>query len=159
MKIRMLLAGLGLLFSGYAMGYGDAGCGLGSLVMTKNTVVSQTLAVTTNGTSANQVFGITSGTSGCKRKGFVRQEKEQEHFIAANFNNLKEDIARGSGENLTALGYLLGCPPEKQPAFRQVLQQNFGAIVPESATPEQVLGNVKETVRADGNLGGACRRA
>src|SRR5262245_22752963 len=46
-------------------GYGAAGCGLGSVFFGSKPGFIQVLAATTNGTSGNQTFGITSGTSNC----------------------------------------------------------------------------------------------
>ncbi|HMX95743.1 MAG TPA: DUF3015 family protein, partial [Elusimicrobiota bacterium] len=50
------------------------GCGLGYVLFgnNDNTPVMQILAATTNGTSANQTFGMTSGTSGCTEDGAVK---------------------------------------------------------------------------------------
>ncbi len=45
--------------------YGTAGCGLGSIVIGSKPGMMQIFAATTNGTSASQSFGITSGTSNC----------------------------------------------------------------------------------------------
>lgn len=47
-------------------------CGWGSKVFEgKSGIAPQVLAVTTNGTSGNQTFGITFGTSGCTQDGVV----------------------------------------------------------------------------------------
>src|SRR5690606_10475644 len=50
-----------------AGGHGPAGCGLGTEVVFKNANQwwQHVLAATTNGTSGNQTFGMTSGTLGC----------------------------------------------------------------------------------------------
>lgn len=49
------------------------GCGWGSKLFDgQQGVAPQVLAVTTNGTSGNQTFGITSGTSGCSQDGVVK---------------------------------------------------------------------------------------
>lgn len=47
----------------YSRPYGMAGCGLGSMVVGKNG--GQVTAGTTNGSSSNQYFGITTGTLNC----------------------------------------------------------------------------------------------
>jgi hypothetical protein len=44
----------------------STGCGLGTIIFEgQKGIAPQVLAVTTNGTSGNQTFGITSGTLGC----------------------------------------------------------------------------------------------
>src|SRR6186713_935077 len=62
------MLGLGLFFTSAnaaADGYGPAGCGLGSMIFEPDSGFTQVFAATTNGTSGNQTFGITSGTSNC----------------------------------------------------------------------------------------------
>lgn len=157
MITRILIsAALALGFSSNLWAYGDAGCGLGSLVMTKNTIVSQILAMTTNGTSWSQTLGITSGTSGCKRSGIVMNDQAQTHFVAANFQTLKEDMAKGAGESVVGLGALMGCPQSHLATFGSFMQSHYDSIVPTDATPDQVLENIHSALGADEVLGAAC---
>src|SRR5262245_61167540 len=58
--------------------YGQAGCGLGSMLFGKdNSKLMQVLAATTNGIGGNQSFAIPSGTSNCTEAGVVKAEREQ----------------------------------------------------------------------------------
>src|ERR1700722_2615209 len=98
--------------------YGDAGCGLGNLLMKKD---NQVLAATTNGTSASQTFGISSGTSNCVDAGTVRKEAKVQLYIEANKLTLAKDISRGSGESLSTLEHLLDCSGKP---VGPVLQEN-----------------------------------
>ena len=66
--------------SAFAAGYGDAGCGLGSIVFGSEQGGVQVLAATTNGTFYSQTFGITTGTSNCNPAGLVKLDKEREEF-------------------------------------------------------------------------------
>ena len=101
--ITVLLSG----FNAVAAGYGAAGCGLGAILFEgKNDKVSQVLAATTNGTSGNQTFGITTGTLNCDT-GKLRISRTT--FIEANKFALANDIARGEGETLAAVSTLYGC--------------------------------------------------
>ena len=86
-----------------------AGCGLGYVLFgsEKNDRVSQILAATTNGTSGNQTFGITSGTSGCTEDGAVKFVKEAEVFAEVNLDTLRQEMAAGKGEYVTAFATLL----------------------------------------------------
>lgn len=99
------------LFAGsaFAAGYGDAGCGLGSQVMGPEKGAKQVLAATTNGTSANQTFGITSGTSNCQEGGIFKSAKQVPAYIEMNKIALAKDAARGEGETLAGLSNLMGC--------------------------------------------------
>lgn len=126
-----LISVLVLVLSTAAFGStGDAGCGLGSLIISKNTKVSQTLALTTNATSWSQLFGITSGTSNCSAKGFVKNEAETQYYAEANLPSLKVDMARGSGESLAAFGQLMGCTQSDMGAFSHAAQSKFSALFP-----------------------------
>ncbi len=82
---KILLVLLGLFFvssNAFAAGYGDAGCGLGSMLFGNSPGKgSQILAVTTNGTGM-QSFGISSGTSNCDATdGIILAEKEGDLFV------------------------------------------------------------------------------
>jgi hypothetical protein len=126
---------LAFLLSGVtAFAYGPAGCGLGSLIISKDTIVSQTLAETTNATLLNQFFGITSGTSNCNTNGFVMREKEAEAFAEANMQNLEVDMARGHGESLTAFAQILGCNQNAIPSFGHMTQSKYENLFPKAST-------------------------
>ncbi len=62
----LALGALGALaLSAHAAPYGEAGCGLGSMIFGDSPGFVQVLAATTNGCSGSQTFGITTGTSNC----------------------------------------------------------------------------------------------
>ena len=74
-------------------------CGLGSKVFEgQKGVAPQVLAATTNGTSGNQTFGITSGTLGCSQDGVVSSNWKTALFIDGNKSQLARDAASGQGE-------------------------------------------------------------
>ena len=157
---KYLIAIVGtLLFSSTALaaGYGDAGCGLGSLLFGNQSGPVQILAATTNGTSLNQAFGITSGTSNCDAKGFDTTKLEQERFVAHNFSGVAKEMAVGEGEQLAALSGLLGCPTLQQTRFNTVAQQNYSAIfASDTTTPSEMLTAVKTVMSSDAELAAAC---
>lgn len=135
----------------------DAGCGLGSMVMRDNTKVSQTLAVTTNGTFLTQLFGITSGTSNCSANNFVKKEKEAIYFAESNMTNLKIEMARGQGESLTALAEILGCKGQAAESFGTMTRSKYSNILPASnVTPIQMLENIQGEISKDQGLRQAC---
>lgn len=122
----------------------NTGCGLGSMAFQGNDgLVSQTFAVTTNGTFGNQTFGITSGTSNCEQfKTFTMNDKVNV-FVAENMDGLAKDIARGQGEHLEALATLMALDQELRPQFYGALQQNFSQIYASAAvTPAEVLAGI-----------------
>jgi hypothetical protein len=135
--------------------YGTAGCGLGSILFGAKPGIVQIFAATTNGTSANQTFGITSGTSNCvDANGGTASARA---FVETNREALAKDIARGSGETLASLSSLAGCGDSK--AVGTKLQKNFKKIFPNArATNVAVSESVISTLKSDatlacGNLG------
>jgi hypothetical protein len=103
--------------------YGEAGCGLGSIVMGKDG--NQILAATTNSSSYTNYFGITSGTSNCTDSGSVSAGKEIPMFIDVNKMALAKDAARGEGETLTGLAKLMGCDSK---ILGQSMKSNYNQI-------------------------------
>lgn len=83
------------------------------------------LQATTNGTSANQTFGITSGTSNCKKVKLVMNERAAE-FVASNMDQLTREIALGQGESVNTLAELMNV--DNKEAFASTLQANYNSI-------------------------------
>jgi hypothetical protein len=140
---------------------GDAGCGLGSVIIQKNSKGLQLLAMTTNGSLLTQPLGITSGTSGCSASGLVQNDKEMEYFVEVNHDDLSREMAQGKGEKLNTLAALNGCATtEAQAAFAGMTQSSFAKIVPSADTkaPEMVQ-NLKGEAAADVNVTKLCRVA
>ncbi|MGD8572512.1 MAG: DUF3015 domain-containing protein [Gammaproteobacteria bacterium] len=115
-------------------------CGWGSKLFDGQSGMGpQVLAVTTNGTSGNQTFGITSGTSGCTQDGTVSSNWQTAMFIDGNKNKLARDMARGQGETLDSLAALLGIPTQQKNDFYRLTKANYGRIFPDTnVTAEEV---------------------
>ncbi len=149
-----LVAHFGLSSVSFA---GDAGCGLGSVVIQKNSKLLQLFAITTNATFFSQAFGITSGTSNCSANGIVFNDKEATIYAEANLQNLKIDMARGSGESLTAFAQTLGCGKEVTPAFGEMTQKHYQNIFPNAdVLPIQFLESIKNEIHNDKTLNSNC---
>lgn len=86
--------------------YGMAGCGLGSVVFADKPGMIQIVAATLNGTSMNQSFGLTFGTSNCAEK---EAEARASDFIEVNKVALENDLVRGDGEVVASLQRVMGC--------------------------------------------------
>lgn len=119
----------------------QTGCGLGGQVIkAPNSAVMYALQATTNGTSGNQTFGITSGTSGCTKAKLVMNERAQE-FVASNMDVLSKEIAVGHGESVDTLAELLSV--EDKAAFSASLQANYNSIyTSEKVEMNEVLDNI-----------------
>ncbi len=146
-----------LASTGHTAGYGAAGCGLGSLVFGNEAGPVQIFASTTNGTFGSQTFGITSGTSNCDAMGIVLSEREDNVFVAYNFDSIKKEMATGEGEHLDTLSGLVGCPSEKGSQFASYTQQNYKAIFASAqTTPEEMLQAVKGGIASHPELATSC---
>ncbi len=120
----------------------NTGCGLGSQILkNQDSVMMQVFAATTNGTSGNQTFGITSGTSGCaKPSKFVSNDKANK-FVAENMDSLALNISNGQGEALDTLATLLHV--SNKDVFASTLQSNFDKIyTSENVTSAEVIDNI-----------------
>ncbi len=154
MKKKLLAAvALGALWSVSAHAE-NTGCGLGSMVWEgQSGVAPQVLAVTTNGTSGNQTFGITSGTLGCTQDGVVRSSAQLSMYTGSNMDAIARDMSIGQGESLEVLAELMGVEAEDRPAFYAALQQNYEGIFSTSdVTAEQVISGIDATLRDDAQL-------
>lgn len=138
----------------FAAPYGMAGCGLGSIVFGDKPGIVQTFAATTNGTFGTQTFGITSGTSNCVQGGEMMPGAEA--FMDINYDAIQKEAAEGKGEHLAALGVLLGCSEQSQPALFQTIQTRHGEIFTESKDADAALANVKSVVRTEPVLAQQC---
>jgi len=120
MKLLSALVALGLVVAGTAahaqkkqslhdqfsgQGYGMAGCGLGSIVFGEKPGMIQIVAATLNSTGY-QTIAITLGTSNCGEAG---KHARANQFIEVNKVALENDLARGAGESIVALGEVMGC--------------------------------------------------
>jgi hypothetical protein len=128
MKKILVSAVAAMLMAGgaYANVNSQTGCGLGSqIIKDDSSAVMLALQATTNATSGNQTFGITSGTSGCTKTKFVMNERAEE-FVAANMDQLAKEIAMGQGESIDTLAELLDV--EDKASFAASLQKNYNEI-------------------------------
>jgi hypothetical protein len=123
-------------------GYGNAGCGLGSLLFDPSNGFTQVFAATTNGTSGTQTFGITSGTSNCDASGY--QAGSTAAYIQTNRAALAKDVARGKGATVAGLSDLAGCTSSK--AVGKKLQRNFKVIFSDAAASDKQVSDRMITV-------------
>jgi len=126
--VTLSLMLVGSAFAAPKAAYGSAGCGLGSIIFQDQPGIVQIFAATTNGTSGNQTFGITTGTSNCPAGVLSAKNETLNQFLAANLDNLAKDIAMGNGETLEAFAELLQIPAENRAGFNEKLQSNFVRI-------------------------------
>tara|TARA_R110002072_G_scaffold133803_4_gene274352 strand:- start:35429 stop:35929 length:501 start_codon:yes stop_codon:yes gene_type:complete len=112
-----------------AGGHGPAGCGIGTEVIFRNADEwhEHVLAASTNGTSGNQTFGMTSGTLGCEDAGGPLAAGV-DLFLDNNMEQLAAETATGQGETLAALSELIGVDAADTATFNTALKANFDQI-------------------------------
>lgn len=153
----LFLATAGFSNSVFAAGYGDAGCGLGSIVFGNEGGGVQILASTTNGTFGSQTFGMTTGTSNCSPEGLVMLDKEREIFAQKNYSSIVKEMAVGEGENLETLAGLFGCSQDTRSEFGSLVQENFGSIVTsDTASSNEMLIHLKSQLLDHATLSKSC---
>ena len=114
----------------HANAHDSTGCGLGSMAWRgQSGIVPQVLAVTTNGFFANQLFGISTGTSGCDPSGHITggTKKMLVQFIGNNLEQYAFDASRGQGETISTIAGILGIEEEK---VALASKENFSKIFP-----------------------------
>lgn len=132
-------------------GYGMAGCGLGSVVFGPKPGMIQIVAATLNGTAGNQTFGITFGTSNCD---IPEMGHQAAMFIETNRETLAKEAARGKGETVVGLAYILKCQDAAQ--FGQSLQKNYESIFT-GKTSYDATRAILNTIDADTQLQASCQ--
>ncbi len=100
----------------------SSGCGLGWKVSKRMSITSSSVRLSTN--SFTTPYGMTSGTSGCKRHSIVQKESKQIHFVEENLDQLELEMSIGKGQFVEQLASLLGCE-NKVGAFTKTMQKSL----------------------------------
>ena len=143
--VLMLTSLSGFAFADAA---GGNGCGWGNLLFEGQTgKVPHVIGITTNGTSGNNTFGVTSGTNGCSSKAVIGYGGKSMVDLSALMDEFSEDVARGEGEVITAVAISMGVEKSDRAIFKATLQENFTAIFPGAdVTAEEVMLNIREVM-------------
>lgn len=148
MKRALTLVSLVVTFISFSSWAGDAGCGLGSVIISKNSKGLQLLAMTTNSFFFTQPLGITSGTSGCSASGIVMKEKEIQYYVEVNQNEITRQMSMGKGDKVETLASLYGCQSENsKQKFIEVSKTEFGKIQPHgNVKPNEFIENLNQVI-------------
>jgi Protein of unknown function (DUF3015) len=151
---KMIIAGLIALSPTVVMAANIGNCGWGSKVFDgQSGVMPQVFAATTNGSTGNQTFGISSGTSGCTQDGTVTSSWKTAMFIDGNKKQLARDMSQGQGETLDALASLIGIDDAQKPRFFQLTQEKFPVIYySEDASATDISNALKAVMSSDSGL-------
>jgi hypothetical protein len=141
----------------HSAGYGEAGCGPGSLVYGKKRDGAQLLAAMMDPTGSMHSTAITFGTSNCGADKLSRKQQERETFASINYNSLVKEMAAGEGENLDTLASMYGCSQDSHGDFGTVAQENFSTIVKdENTSTKDLLGSLEMQISGHAVLSKSC---
>lgn len=146
------MALMGAFANAQAVAPGGPNCGWGNMLFSgQSGIVPHFLALTTNGTSGNATFGMTSGTNGCSTSGTLTYGGKE--MINAMLGEFGEDVARGQGDALTAISVALGIAPEDRAHFAALTHDNFEALFPHAdVTADEVIAALTQLMQADTTL-------
>lgn len=152
MKKIVIAALVTLAASSSMAGQNNVGsCGWGSkLFEGKSGTLHQVLAATTNGSSGNQTFGISFGTSGCTQDGVVSSSWKTAMYIDGNRVALARDAAAGQGESLNVLADVMGVKDADRALFASTIKTNFATVFGN----DQIAANLKAVLAANAQLAG-----
>jgi len=137
--------------SAYAVAPGGPGCGWGNMLFEGQNGPVHFLATTTNGTSGNKTFGMTSGTNGCSMDGKLTYGGKS--MIGSIMDRFSEDVAQGNGEALDAVAVIYNIAPEDRATFAEVTHQNFKVIFPSAqVTADEVITSLEAVMKSDARL-------
>ncbi|MGD0585124.1 MAG: DUF3015 family protein [Oryzomonas sp.] len=92
---------------------------------------------------------FTSSTSP-RDEGKTSDAQNVKRFASVNLDRLREDMARGSGEHLTAFAHLLGVRENRQAEFFAVTKQNYPILFgSEPTTSDEMLARLDTELAAN----------
>ena len=133
---------------------GGPDCGWGNMLFEgQRGIAPHFLASTTNGTTGNATFGMTSGTNGCATNGALTYGGKSMLKLGAMLDELSEDMAKGQGEALTTYAVLLGVEPQDRAHFAAVTHSHFQDIFSRAdVTADEVHSATLAVIKADARL-------
>jgi len=155
--MKKIMSGLVLMAASstaMAVSPGGPNCGWGNMLFQGSSGMPiHIVASTTNGTTGNATFGMTTGTNGCSTNGALTYSGKSMINLSSMMDEFSEDVARGHGEALDAVAVMIGVEKNDRDAFAQTMHENFAVIFPnENVTAEEALLSVNEVMKADGQL-------
>ena len=143
---------------GHRAPYGMAGCGLGSLIIKKNSMGPQIGASFLNMTGY-QMFALTTGCSNCGATKDSVAKVEQEVFMEVNMASLAKDAAQGQGEHLSAFAEILGCGQGDSLILFNAMSRSHYEQIFQGQNSKAVLSNYRNVIKENEKLAKSCVRA
>ena len=87
----------------------------------------------------NDILSSTSGRSWFTEDGLVKADHRVDAFMTLNFENVKQDMARGHGEYLASLSTLMKVPQDREASFFAHTQSRYPFVIEHQSSPEEVI--------------------
>ncbi len=131
---------------------GGANCGWGQMLFEGQTgTATHVLGITTNGTSGNNTFGVTTGTNGCSST--VTLTYGGKSMVSSIMGEFSEDVATGEGDALNTVAIIYGVEKQDRETFAKVMHENFSVLFPhENVTADEMMASIEDVMKADSAL-------
>lgn len=128
-KLAICLLPAGLAMHGISSADSGPGCGLGQQVFAgQSGLGAHVMAATTNGSSSNQLFGLSFDSLGCDGETVITAEFQRNVYVASNLDNLARDAAKGGGQHLQSLAALMQMEEADAQQFYQLAQTEYDQL-------------------------------
>ncbi|MFT4728886.1 MAG: hypothetical protein ACI9UN_003399 [Granulosicoccus sp.] len=154
-KLHLLLVPIMMASSGVTIADSGPGCGFGQQVFAgQSGLAAHVMAATTNGSTYNQLFGLSFDSLGCNGETVVTAEFQRNVFVASNFDNIARDAAQGGGDHLQSLASIMQIQDTDTERFYALAQVNYDELFGgTNASDHQVwLQKLDSTLSADPTL-------
>lgn len=131
MKRKLAICLLPACMAMHGIGHADSGpgCGLGQQVFAgQSGLGAHVMAATTNGSSSNQLFGLSFDSLGCDGETVITAAFQRDIYVASNLDNLARDAAKGGGQHLQSLAALMQMEEQDATQFYQLAQTNYDQL-------------------------------
>ncbi len=122
---------LPVLAMGSGITHADSGpgCGLGQNIFAgQSGLAAHVMAATTNGSSFNQLFGLSFDSLGCNGDTVITAQFQRDVFVAGNLDNIAHDAARGGGTHLESLATIMQIPKQHAGKFYRLTQLHYDEL-------------------------------
>ncbi|MGB7757719.1 MAG: DUF3015 family protein [Salinisphaera sp.] len=123
-----------------SVGFLVAGCS--QITVTSDTLVNGTARIAD--ATTNAVKETSQGTTNTTRNSFAQTHKARKKFVHSQYAMLKSEAARGSGEDLDALAYMMQA--KNKSAFESKVQANYSQLFSGKPNADAFLSRLYKVV-------------
>lgn len=131
-----------LLCAGAVAGFGLALTGCSQITVTSDTLVNGTARIAD--ATTNAVKETSQATTDATHDNYAQTHKARRKFVHSQYAMLKSEAARGSGEDLDALAYMM--QTKNKQAFESKLQSNYSQLFSGQPNADAFLSRLYKVV-------------